>query len=122
MTIRDPYGNLLTHSHLQSHSADCDGRYTRTSVEMPRVGQTWREAWSELVARELTYLPTDRASVVRRDDAPDVHADGPGWPRFQVWQDTDEGYSLRTWTACSGTSCADERPVMRDHRAEAAGY
>lgn len=100
------------HAHVSTESRDCDGRYTGGHV----VEMTLEERCSafgelEFKGRVLTNVVTLHGAGTLQ-----VTPDGLEW-----WEQTDEGYSAADVRWCED-ECPDERPWMRDHTAEAAGY
>lgn len=110
------------HAHVESESADCDGRYSRTYV-MERHSFTQSE--DEFIGHVLDMtVSTDAEDGTLKVTQSDVRRPGLGrycYPVFEWSQSTEEGFSHVKVTFCLDDD-ADTPATQRDHSAEAAGY
>jgi hypothetical protein len=111
---------LNIHAHVESESADCDGRYSRTYTYTPEV---WISEESDFIAWVLTMTVDTSAEGGRLEITQDTLGhDGQELPMFEWSQPTEEGFIAKAVRFCTEPGCADAPATQRDHSAEAAGY
>lgn len=110
----------ILHAHVESESADCDGRYSRTYTYSP---DPWAEQEDDFINQVLVMTVstfTDSGSLKVTQDL--LKPESKRLPRFEWSEDTEEGFSHSVVTFCLDPDCADAPATQRDHSAEAAGY
>lgn len=107
---------LNIHAHVESESADCDGRYSRNYTYVPDV---WLSECDDFIAYVLmmTVSTTSEDGTLKVTQDPESDA-----PMFEWSESTEEGFSATVTTFCVKPECADAPATQRDHSAEAAGY
>ena len=100
------------HAHVETDSADCDGRYTSGRVEEmtleERCDQFWDLHFKErILGNTVSFHGTGTV---------EVSPSGLHW-----YEQTDEGYRRVDVEWCE-QDCDDVRSWQRDHSAEKAGY
>ena len=104
---------VLTHAHVDTRSADCDGTYDKGYTDVPstleRCSQFGELEFKERVMNSVVSLHAEQGELV-------VTPQGLTWS-----QTTDEGYIYTTVRWCEEKNC-DRSSYQRDYRAEAMGY
>lgn len=100
------------HAHIATESSDCDGRYSRTYIEVMRDDEAESE-WAD-----LDFQARVLGSHVGFHESGELTFNSNG---FNVHTRTDEGYRDVTVDWCTDDD-TDERGTFRDHRAESMGY
>lgn len=104
---------VLTHAHVDTRSADCDGTYDKGYTDVPstleRCSQFGELEFKERVMCSVVSLSAEHGTL-------EVTATGIEWR-----QPTEEGYSNTSVTWCEKEDC-DRSSYQRDFRAEAMGY
>lgn len=108
------------HAHVESESADCDGRYSRTYV-MER--HTFTQSEDEFIGHVMDMIvSTDAHDGTLKITQNALTIEGRRfYPVFEWSQSTEEGFTHSKVTFCLDDD-ADAPATQRDHSAEAAGY
>jgi len=117
-------GSHILHAHVESESADCDGRYSRDYVltmwddektdemgDLKFESRVIGDVVSTNYPGTLTVTPADPSDPIRD-------------PAMLEWSaSTEEGFEAKVVRFCRDADCdLDEPGTQRDHSAEAAGY
>lgn len=101
------------HAHVSTESADCDGRYSRSSVELVNSD----EEASDFTDLDFQARILSNAVIFHGQTDVKVRPDG-----FVAVSPTEEGYVHTEVQWCQEERCQELRSTFRDHSAEAAGY
>lgn len=108
------------HAHVESESADCDGRYSRTYV-MER--DTFTQSEDEFIGHvQDMIISSDAQDGTLKITQNQLTTHGRQYyPEFEWSQSTEEGFTYSKVRFCLDDD-ADTPATQRDHSAEAAGY
>lgn len=95
------------HAHVETSTADCDGRINNDYVSRPVAGEDEYEFKERRLSMDVSA--SARLATLR------ITEEGYDWT-----EDTEEGF-VNVQVEWCRDECSDER-VYRDHSAEAAGY